>query len=93
MTSLVLQDFFGGELLCAEVRAHGEKFGYHWWNRLGGFDVDLTGDQFAEHEIVGEPWVTVRPEGSDHFYAEQYLLFRSRVWDRLGLSADDPLLG
>jgi hypothetical protein len=85
VTTLVLHDFFGGELVCAEVHAHGERFGYHWWNRLGGFDLDLTRDQFAEHEIVGEPWATERPRGTDHCYGEQYLLFRARVWDRLGI--------
>jgi hypothetical protein len=93
VTTLVLHDFFGGELVCAEVHAHGERFGYHWWNRLGGFDLDLTRDQFVEHEIVGDPWVTERPEGTDHFYGEQYLLFRARVWDRLGFSEDGSLLG
>jgi hypothetical protein len=84
VTTLVLQDFFGGELVCAEVKAHGETFGYHWWNRLGAMDLDLTRDQFAAHEIVGEPWITERPVGSDHFYAEQYLLFQGRVLERLG---------
>jgi hypothetical protein len=83
VTTLVLHDFFGGELVCAEVHAHGERFGYHWWNRLGGLDLDLTRDQFAEHEIVGEPWVIERPVGNDHFYGEQYLVFRSRVQQRL----------
>ena len=92
VATLVLHDFFGGELVCAEVHAHGEKFGYHWWNRLGGFDLDLTRDQFAEHEIVGEPWETERPEGNDHFYGNQYLLFRSRVWEKLGLSVPDNRL-
>ncbi len=79
VATLVLHDFFGGELVCAEVHAHGERFGWHWWNRFGGFDLDLTRDQFAAHEIVGVPWATERPEGTDHFYGAQYLLFRSRV--------------
>jgi hypothetical protein len=87
VTTLVLHDFFGGELVCAEVHAHGERFGWHWWNRFGGFDLDLTRDQFFAHEIVGEPWTTERPVGNDHFYAAQYLLFRSRVVEAVRLSS------
>jgi hypothetical protein len=85
VTTLVLHDFFAGELVCAEVKAHGETFGYHWWNRLGAIDLDLTRDQFFPHEIVGEPWITERPVGNDHFYAEQYQVFRGRVLERLVL--------
>jgi hypothetical protein len=82
VTSLTLNDFFGGELLCAEVHVGQERIGYHWWNRFGRLEVDLTRDQFADHEIVGRPWTVDRP-GGDHFYADQYALFCERVRIRL----------
>ncbi len=87
VASLTLHDVFGGELLCAEVHVDDQRIGYHWWNRFGGLEVDLTRDQFALHEIVGRPWVVERPPASDHFYAEQHEVFRQRVHTRLLTSA------
>ncbi len=84
VTSLMLLDFFGGDLLCAEVHVGDRRTGYHWWNHLGRFEIDLTRDQFASTELVGEPWAVDRPRGN-HFYAAQYEVFRARVLAHLGL--------
>jgi hypothetical protein len=88
VTALVLHDLLGGELLSAEVRyADGSRQGMHLWNRLpGGFDVDLTRDQFGDHEKVGLPQVLERPDGPPVRCAEQYELLKSRVYDALGLA-------
>jgi hypothetical protein len=82
VTTLTLNDMFGGQLLCAEVHVGSELVGYHWWNRLGGLEVDLTLDQFASHELVGVPWVVERPVGH-HLYTDQYNVFRERVTEAL----------
>ena len=63
VTSLVVQDFLGGELLLAEVlNADGSRQGLHYWNRLAsGVEVDLTREQFSATEIVQAPEVVPRP--------------------------------
>jgi hypothetical protein len=88
VTTLTLNDMLGGELLCAEVRVGSTRIGYHWWNRIGDTEIDFTRDQFAAHEIIGQPWVARRPPGNDHFYGAQHALFAQRV-----NSALDELLG
>jgi hypothetical protein len=84
VASLTLHDFFGGELLCAEVRVGARRTGYHWWNRVGQFEIDLTRDQFAPTELVGEPWAVDRPVG-EHLYSAQHEVFRARVLKNLRL--------
>jgi hypothetical protein len=56
VTALLVQDFFGGELLRGVVC--GES---HYWNRLpAGIEVDLTAQQFAEYRLDGPPGVRDR---------------------------------
>ena len=42
LTSMVVQDLFGGCIVAGEVKGVS-----HYWNRIGSLDVDLTGDQFG----------------------------------------------
>lgn len=43
VTALVVQDFFGGILLCARVNGYE-----HYWNRVGdSWEIDLTREQFG----------------------------------------------
>jgi len=91
VTSLVVHDLFGGELLAADVFCDGMRVEGHMWNRLpSGVEVDLTRDQFRNGEVVGEPTVRTRPATFEpshpryHRY-EQYLVLRARVRKRLGL--------
>ena len=79
VTSLMIHEMFGGDLVVAPVSRNGEQFGYHWWNRVGALEFDLTRCQFDADEIVGEPTVVAPPGDSDHVYAEQFAVFRSRV--------------
>lgn len=83
-TALVLHDLFGGELALGEVHVGGERTGYHYWNRFGTVDVDLTRGQFRPHEVVMRGRVVVRPPGPPKRCAEQYDRLRSRVLARLG---------
>jgi len=89
VTSLVVHDIFGGELLAADVFRGGERVEAHMWNRLpGGLEVDLTREQFENGEVIGEPSVRQRPErfGPDHpryHRYEAYLVLARRVQERL----------
>lgn len=84
VTALVLSDLLGGVLLEAEVFLGGEKVEYHYWNRLpGGFDVDLTREQFTRGETFSAPReITPQAPGPEH--APGYVLLADRVRARLG---------
>jgi hypothetical protein len=89
VTSLVVHDMFGGEILAAGVFRDGERVESHMWNRLpGGMEVDLTREQFRNGEVLGEPSVRTRPAHFDsehpryHRY-EAYLVLARRVRERL----------
>lgn len=93
ITTLVVHDLLGGELLAADVFLDGERIEAHMWNRLpSGLEIDLTRDQFRSAEVIGDPTVRVRPESFDpthpryHRY-EQYLVLAGRVRAALGLTA------
>jgi hypothetical protein len=80
VTALVVHDFFGGELLEAEVFfQNGSHQGFHYWNRLANVDVDLTRDQFKNQEVVQEPQVIARLPEFPWKADEQYRVFRDRV--------------
>ena len=96
VTSLVVQDLLGGELLAADVHLDGERLMAHMWNRLpSGVEVDLTRDQFRNGEIVGEPRVVGPrpvPFPEDHpryFRYEKYLVLAERVSRRLSRADDE----
>src|SRR5205814_1362867 len=53
VTSLVVHDLFGGDVLAADVFRDGERVEAHMWNRLpGGLEVDLTREQFKNAEGI-----------------------------------------
>jgi len=81
VSALVLHDLLGGELLVADVTYEdGTRQGVHYWNRLpDGTEVDLTREQFAPHERVGDPQVVQRPPGPPRRCREQYELLAQRV--------------
>jgi hypothetical protein len=90
VTSLVVHDLVGGTLLEAKVQlADGTPQGYHYWNRLAGVDVDLTKEQFAPEEVVGEPQLIDRLPEFPWLAHDQYVVFRRRVYAALGLDDDD----
>jgi hypothetical protein len=84
VSALVVHDFFGGELLEAEVLFDdGSRQGFHYWNRLDSGDVDLTSEQFTHHEILQEPRTVDRLPEAPWRAQEQYLVFRERVYAAL----------
>lgn len=85
ITSLIVNDLFGGELMVGEVHLDGEQHGFHWWNRLpSGVELDLTHEQFRDGQQVTEAQVVVRPPGPLPRRWEEYLLLRERVTEHLG---------
>ena len=91
-TALVLHDFFGGSLVVGEVIVSGERtpIDFHWWNRLpDGEQVDITLEQFGQHEQVVGAMDVVRPTGTTRMDA-QYALLSSRVSARLAQSWGSP---
>ena len=94
VTSLVVNDFVGGDLLASDVYLNGERIMAHMWNRLpSGIEVDLTRDQFTNGEVLGEPSARPRPATSvladpshpRYQRYQQYLVLGARVRARLGL--------
>ncbi|MEK9159059.1 MAG: hypothetical protein AAB673_03590 [Patescibacteria group bacterium] len=96
VVSLIVQDFFGGDLLCASLQ--GLRFegsvilaGCHCWNHLpDGAEVDLTIEQFGEAKLDFPP-----PERryrnyllSMEYTKTRYELLRSRL-DKI-LAGEDP---
>jgi hypothetical protein len=83
VTSLVVQDHVGGDLLMATVRhADGRRQGVHYWNRLpDGTEVDLTREQFRGGEVIQDDAVVQRrpDELSDARAYRQYVVLRDRV--------------
>ena len=60
----------------------------HYWNLLpGGTELDLTREQFADNEVIGQPRIVRRPAGRPNRCAE--LTMRHRVFDALGITDDD----
>ncbi|GAA3520531.1 hypothetical protein GCM10022234_15320 [Aeromicrobium panaciterrae] len=85
-TAVVLHDYFGGCLMVGEVFVDGEPIDFHWWNRFpDGEQVDITLEQFGEHEIVVGAMEVRRPTGKTRLDA-QYELLSSRVSARLAKS-------
>ena len=95
ITSLVVHEYLGGDLLGADVLLDGERIMAHMWNRLpSGIEIDLTRDQFTQGEIVCEPVVRQLPAESDpthprhpshprHHRYLKYLVLSERVRSRL----------
>jgi hypothetical protein len=81
VTSLVVQDLLGGDLILGEVHTAGAKVGYHYWNRLpDGTEIDLTADQFHPGETVTGGQVQHRPPDAPiRRCRTQYDLLRHRV--------------
>jgi hypothetical protein len=85
VTALVLNDVLGGDLMVAEVHVDGERYGYHWWNRLAsGVEIDLTRDQFRNGQVISPPRALRRPEEPPRRRNDEYLRLRRRVIGKLG---------
>jgi hypothetical protein len=79
VTALIIQDYFGGDLLYCKHRNH-------YWNRLpNGKEVDLTRDQFPENvivcldEIKSREYVLESESARDARTKERYRILKQRV--------------
>ena len=45
-TSLLVQEYFGGDIISYPNPNGGVEKKGHWFNRINGVDIDLTSDQF-----------------------------------------------
>jgi hypothetical protein len=95
ITTLVVHDLLGGEVLAAEVFLDGERVEAHMWNRPAvGARSRPDARAVPLGQVVGEPRVGNRPATFDpahpryHRY-EQYLVLSERVRATLGLSDSD----
>lgn len=85
ISSLLVHDLFGGDLMVGEVRLAGEQHGFHWWNALpSGMQLDVTLEQFRRGQRVTAARVVSRPPGPLPRRWEDYLLLRERVSRHLG---------
>ena len=95
ITTLVVHDLLGGEVLAADVFLDGERVEAHMWNRLAsGLEVDLTREQFRSGQVIGEPTRShaagdVRADASALPPLRAVPVLSERVRATLGLSDSD----
>src|SRR4029077_16804147 len=84
VTSLLVRELLGGEILVANVLRDGRRVDRHAWNRLpSGLALDLTREQFTNGEQLGAP--RVEEPVLTHRNPERFVTFRARVRAQLGL--------
>jgi hypothetical protein len=52
VTALVIQDYFGGEIVRTHAMLPNGKLESHYFNRINGEDIDLTKGQFPTGTII-----------------------------------------
>ncbi len=83
-STLVANDWLGGEILLATVHVGDKQVGYHYSNRLPTGEVfDPTGDQFYTQEVVSDSIVAERTAVLPTHGAARYRLLSRRVMDLL----------
>lgn len=84
ISSLIINDYFGGKLVLWKVFAGEEQVGFHYSNELpDGAQFDSTGDQFWESEELREPSAFVRPDKLPKNGADRYLKLAGLVSSKL----------
>ena len=78
VSSFVVWEHLGGDLVEGEVFVDGVKTEHHYWNRVGDEDLDVTSQQFSGDEEIRESRVltdsTIRSRQGD---------MRSELADRI----------
>lgn len=74
VASLVLQDYFGGELVLCKVGKYN-----HCYNVINGKKIDVTEDQFGEGYISIDDRIVIREEILSSTGCDGYELLKSRV--------------
>ncbi|TXR53962.1 YunG family protein [Reinekea thalattae] len=84
ISSLIINDYFGGKLVLWKVFVGEEQIGFHYSNELpDGTQFDATGDQFWQSEELREPSVFDRPAKRPKNGAGRYLKLSSLVRSKL----------
>lgn len=84
ISSLIINDYFGGKLVLWKVFVGEEQIGFHYSNELpDGTAFDATGDQFWESEILREPFSFERPNKPPKNGADRYLKLSDLVRSKL----------
>ena len=84
ISSLIINDYFGGKLVLWKVFIGEEQVGFHYSNELpDGAPFDSTGDQFWESEELREPSSFVRPDKPPKNGADRYLNLLKLVRSKL----------
>ncbi|MEZ9473792.1 hypothetical protein AB4172_01485 [Vibrio splendidus] len=84
MSSLIINDYFGGKLVLWKVFVGQEQVGVHYSNELpDGTPFDSTGDQFWDIEELQEPSSFERPNRPPKNGADRYLKLSDLVRSKL----------
>lgn len=94
VTSRYLQEQFGGELVMADVitPADPPQTILHFFNRIGGVEIDRTWEQFPEGSVrrdydmaEGESRALFDECLTDPEFRERYRIFKYRIDSNLGM--------
>ena len=80
VSSFVLWEMIGGNLVLARVLVDGVETEHHYWNRVKGEDIDLTRSQFTKGEQIEEIEVV-----SNDYMDERIPTMRSELKGRVKL--------
>ncbi|WP_132704309.1 YunG family protein [Reinekea marinisedimentorum] len=84
VSSLIINDYFGGKLVLWKVYVGEEQVGFHYSNELpDGTPIDSTAEQFWENEELKEPSSFERPNRPPKNGADRYLILSSLVRSKL----------
>jgi hypothetical protein len=84
ISSLIINDYFGGRLVLWKVFVGDEQVGFHYSNELpDGTRFDVTADQFWATEELQSPEVFSRPDKPPKNGADRYEALSTMVRDKL----------
>ena len=84
ISSLIVNDYFGGNLVLWKVFVEDEQVGFHYSNELPDRTrIDATGDQFWENESLRDPDVFARPNKPPKNGADRYIALAELVKTKL----------
>jgi hypothetical protein len=92
VSSFVAWDYLGGDLVLAKVFVDGEQVEHHYWNRIDGFDLDLTREQYSddeeivEHAVLQDEFLLTNQRSMKPDVMARIEIMRGAVTERLGPS-------
>ena len=84
ISSLIINDYFGGKLVLWKVFIGDKQTGFHYSNELpDGSKIDVTSDQFWTNEEVKDPESFDRPNKPPKNGVDRYLALSKLVKEKL----------